>query len=692
MKIPFKKNKIQFDGTKEIENRAKNQIDNVISRRFKILIIFICAISSLFLLRLFMTQISQKEYYETKLVQYDTDMMSSDTLRGSIYDRNYKRLVYNQIVNCATYYAVSGISEEEIQTIVNFLIDNVNIDVSKVSKREKKDYLIMKDKEFTDSLVSQEERERYKDDENATDIINDLILQRMTDKVLKEHLSDDDIRYYKLYYAIRSCKSGSTVLIEGLSVKEASLIGENSQILRGIKVTNDWQRAYEYGLDFKSVLGTVTTKKEGLPATSKNKLLALDYRNDARVGISGLEAQYEDLLKGQAGTYQIQYDQTGSPEVTVISEGQRGENIRLTIDWEIQAALSKAIEDELKSHTGYSNRYNNNIFVTIINPNNGDIIAMAGKRRDEKTGEIYDYAAGNYLSAFACGSSVKGATLYTAFKNNIITPGTIFNDQPMVIKGTPVKKSVRNYGYINEVQALEKSSNVYMFNVAIRLGKGSYSYGESLGITRENLNSAFDTFKSSFGELGLGVKTGLDVPNETLGYRSNRDPEAGHLLDFSIGQYDTYTNIQLAQYISTIANGGKKIQPHLFLDSFEYNDDNEVITLHQHQTKILDDVSHYKTAFDQIHKGMRACLVSGTGSSANSEYRPAGKTGTAEVYDYSENKDYPNHIFVGYAPYEDPQIAVSCITERQSGGRESCKPLSKVAFDLYFKKYGIKSE
>ena len=688
MNFNYKKNSIRFNGTKEIETKIRNQTDNVISRRFKILIVVVFIFGIVLLLKLFSTQINNKEYYETKLAQYNTDVQTTDAFRGNIYDRNYTRLVYNKNINCATYYAVKGIKKDEINTIINYLIKNINIDISKVSDRDKKDYLIMKDSEFTNLLVTQEERDRYSEDEDADSIIYDLILSRITDEILAERLSDDDIRYYKLYYLITNCTSGSTVLIEGLTIKEASLIGENSSLLRGIKVTNDWQREYVDNSTFTQVLGKVTTKKQGLPANLKEKLLALDYNNDARVGVSGLEAQYENILTGDPSKYKIEYDEDGNPSITTISNGTQGQNIRLTIDWEIQTALSEEIEKELKSHTGYENRYNTMIFVTLMDPNTGDIIAIAGKKRDTETGEIYDYAAGNYLASMAMGSAVKGGTIYTAFKEGVISKNTVIYDEPLHIKGTPTKGSHKNMGYINEIQALAQSSNVYMFHIAIKLGGGTYVPYHSISLDP----NAFYVLRKAFGELGMGVKTGLDVPNEALGYKST-STSAGLLLDFVIGQYDTYTTIQMAQYASTVANGGKRIQPHLFLESFTKDDDDNVVTLSQSKVTILDDVSNYTTAFEQIQKGFREVVVSGTAKKVNSVYKPAGKSGTAQVIDYETNTDYPNHTFVGYAPYDDPQIVVACAAERQkSSTGESCKPLAKFAFQKYFEKYGIKSE
>ena len=97
----------------------------------------------------------------------------------------------------------------------------------------------------------------------------------------------------------------------------------------------------------------------------------------------------------------------------------------------------------------------------------------------------------------------------------------------------------------------------------------------------------------------MGVKTGIDVSGEALGYKGS-EPIAGNLLHFAIGQYDTYTTLQLAQYGSTIANGGKRIQPHFFLESFIEDEEEGYISLSQNKIKILDDVSSNKTALMRV--------------------------------------------------------------------------------------------
>ena len=137
----------------------------------------------------------------------------------------------------------------------------------------------------------------------------------------------------------------------------------------------------------------------------KNELLALGYQNDSRVGVSGLEAQYEDILRGSDSSYTLNYDSDGNPIITSTKSGTAGSNIRLTIDWELQQFADSIIEEELVKMNS-QNKFFNKMFFTLMDPYTGEIIVMSGKMIDKETGEVTDYAAGNYLDANLIGSTI----------------------------------------------------------------------------------------------------------------------------------------------------------------------------------------------------------------------------------------------------------------------------------------------
>ena len=159
----------------------------------------------------------------------------------------------------------------------------------------------------------------------------------------------------------------------------------------------------------------------------------------------------------------------------------------------------------------------------------------------------------------------------TGFQTGVISPGTTFYDSPMKI-GRQSFKSWKPLGSMNDVTALKFSSNIYMFQTAIKVGNGRYIPGGSLKIDTDN---AFNTFRQTFGQFGLGVRTGIDLPNESVGFKGTWTVP-GQILFQSIGQFDTYTTMQLAQYISTIANGGSRMEPHMVKEIREPQLDNSL--------------------------------------------------------------------------------------------------------------------
>ncbi|MFR6489475.1 MAG: penicillin-binding transpeptidase domain-containing protein, partial [Clostridium sp.] len=259
-------------------------------------------------------------------------------------------------------------------------------------------------------------------------------------------------------------------------------------------------------------------------------------------------------------------------------------------------------------------------------------------------------------------------------------------DEPMKISGTNTKGSFDRYGAVNSIRALAVSSNVYMFKSVIKLAGGTYAYDQPLGITDAMAQKTFKLMRNYYSMFGLGTKTGLDVPNEAQGFTGNTQA-AGLLMDYAIGQYDSYTPIQLVQYAATIANGGKKVQPKLVNTATEVNTD---YTVYENKTNVLSALPGSKEDLETIQMGFRQ-VVSGEHAIDpinRLNVQVAAKTGTAEVGNYT------NASLIGYAPYDKKaKVAFACsvpesATNDQSVAGNLCAyNIMPEVLEEFFKKY-----
>jgi cell division protein FtsI/penicillin-binding protein 2 len=327
---------------------------------------------------------------------------------------------------------------------------------------------------------------------------------------------------------------------------------------------------------------------------------------------------------------------------------------------------------------------------------------MSGKKivRDSKTGKFImtDDALGTFTTTYNVGSTVKGATILTGYKTGAISPNTYFDDRGIKIKDTPIKKSYAYLGHLNEITALKKSSNVYMFHTAIRIGKGHYEYDKPLNFSNK---MAFETIRNSFASFGLGTRTGIDLPNEQTGFKG-QSKLPGYLLDLVIGQYDTYSAMQLAQYVSTIANGGYRMQPHIVKQIREPGKDGEKIgpVLKEITPTVLNTIDAKKVWLRRVQLGFKKVMQEPGGTAykffKGAAYSPAGKTGTAEAfYDGplrshfgKEPPPVMNLSLVSYAPSSHPEVAMSVLVPWAYDGKEDNRANLKIGrrvLDTYFK-------
>jgi penicillin-binding protein A len=676
--------------------------------RLNILFFVVFLLFSALILRLGVVQIVYGEDYRKEVERTEDQVVSTPVPRGKIYDRFHRVIVDNIPRKAITYTRSKTTTPEDTLKVAQKLAQYIYVDksmIDKVTERDMKDYWILTRKDKAEKKVSKEERKKLEkqglSQKEIDKKIYELILKRITPADLAE-ISKKELEVIAIKHQMDSgyALTPQTVKNDGVTDKEYAVVSEHLEELPGVNTTVDWERRYVYGNTFRSVLGNVTKDGEGIPRELLDYFLARDYSRNDRVGKSYLEAQYEDVLHGKKAKIKNVVDQSGNvTSIEKIYDGERGKDLILTIDMDLQQRVEKIIEQEIMAtkRKGRSPLLDR-AFVVMMNPKTGEVLSMAGKllTRDEngKT-KFVDFAIGNLTSAYAMGSAVKGAMVLTGFQTGVLHPNTYIRDEPLYIKGTPPKKSWQTMGTINELTALQRSSNVYMFKTAIAIGGGKYRPHRSLSINPE----AFTTIRKYFSEFGLGVKTGIDLPNELSGFQGTETgaENAGKLLDLAIGQYDMYTPLQMAQYVSTIANGGYRMKPQIVKEIRTPSDNNKELgpIVQRFEPVVLDRIDMKTEYIKRVQEGFRRVMQMPKGTAyayfANAPYKPAGKTGTAQAfYDgpikSMRNKPTYNLTLVGYAPYNDPEVAFAVVvpwaTQGESDGINN--RIGRRILDAYF--------
>lgn len=439
------------------------------------------------------------------------------------------------------------------------------------------------------------------------------------------------------YYDVKTIKENATE-------EEYALIAELN--LKGIFIEVGWKRVYKYEA-FKTMLGTVGN----IPAEKLNYYLDKGYSLNDKVGISYIEEIYDDILKGEKSKYIFEGD-----EYKLLSEGKKGNDIYLTIDINLQQEVEKILEKQIKKAKSEKNtKYYDHSYVIINAPNTGEILAMAGKKYIN--GKFVDYTSNLLTSTVTAGSSIKGASHIVGYKTGSLKIGETRKDFCIKIRGTEAKCSWKKFGTLNDLTALKYSSNSYQFQTAIKLGEGNYIFNKSLTLNQNTLKK----YRSIFAEFGLGAKTGIDF-FESTGYKGSKK-DSGLILDFAIGQYDTYTPVQLSQYINTIAADGNRYKLQILKGYYQNENYFEI------KPQILNKVDIEEKYLKRVQEGFKMVMSSG-GTGYNyiaKKYKPAGKTGTSTSYIDTDNDNIVDtatttNTFVSYAPFDNPIVTFTIIS------------------------------
>ena len=482
---------------------------------------------------------------------------------------------------------------------------------------------------------------------------------------------------YELYYRSMVNSWPPYVFAEGVDIDFISKVKE--QGLSGVEIEAATVRTYnpEYAAHLLGRVGAIENwdaykdldlDGDGTP----------DYEMDDTVGKEGAELAFESYLRGTAGVREVERNTSGK----VVSEKwttapQPGDNVVLTIDIDLQ----KQVEDILsQAIPQLASEDTEGAACVVMDVNRAEVLASASYPSYHLATYSADLAENSadplkpflnraFQGVYAPGSTFKMVTAVAGLESGIIEPDTEIMDTGVYTyyqdDGPQCwywRQYRRKHGLVNVSEALEVSCNVFFFDVGRRVGI-----------------QGLQEFAAKFG---LGEPTGIELYEETGVMAGPEYTQSmgqtwyeGSTLSVAIGQESSqFTPLQLANYIATLVNGGTRYSAHL-LKEVKSSDFSQV--LYTYKPEVLDSIDIQPENLDAVKAGMLA-LTTGKGSLAryfqDLPVQVGAKTGSAQVNAETES----NAVFVCFAPYDDPQIAISLVVEKGGSG----STLASIAADI----------
>lgn len=667
-----------------------------INLRFNIIAILVYAIGIILIAQLFNLQIVNGESYREQSNTRLSRVIKIDSSRGSILDRSGNELAGVRAVNNIELIK-TNISDEDLNKCILNLVNLLN--EQQVSYKD--DFPIkINPFEYT---ISGEELENWKE---KNKIEQEATAEEAFNKFKSKYqITNDNVEDIRKIISIRYLISTtgysatkSITIAEDVNDVVVAQINERNSEFPGVSIDTKSVRTYNNGTLAAHVIGYTRTISDDEYKERKDT-----YEMDDIIGKTGIEAVFEEYLKGTSGEKQVEMsvDGTITGEYTT-KDAIAGSDVVLTIDANLQKVTEEALAncvEKIKSG-GFAETYDaRGGSAVVMDVNTGDVLAMAsypsyepqwfvGKLETDKWNYMNDSKTHPLLNkaiqgTYEPGSIFKMITAIAGLESGTITPKEKINDTGVYRKyGLEMKcwyytSYHRGHGYVNVTQALQHSCN-YFF----------YETGDRTGI---------DAISKYALHFGLGKKTGIELPSEQTGTLAQREDGwgPGDTLNASIGQGDnSFTPVQIAKYISSIANGGTVVQPTI-VKTILNADGTEV------PKEEIDNFVNQKLGIDNTDDGIQInpeniqiaregmrMATSEAGGTAYSRFKDfkvevAGKTGSAEAGVDENQKDIVNAWFVCFAPYENPEVAVVVLVENGGHGNYAAE-VARDVLDQYF--------
>lgn len=664
--------------------------------RFIVLAVIIVVIAAIIIYNLADIQLVNGAYYMEQSRSGVTVTSYIYPKRGDIYDRNGVPIAGSRMGYCVQYVDVDMPDEEKNAMFLEFI--NVLEKNGKTFKSRLSNYIDINPVRFKTGNTESFIKSIVVDKDDAQYLITaDQVFRYMREKTFRIDSSYTDEEAYKImklrYEVLVNQPKIENPLIVADDIPALAMaeIEERSSYFKGFSTFIKPYRVYYNARLVSHILGYVGYISQEQYEKLSKEYPDKYYTNSDIVGIMGIESAAESLLRGVSGLVSKEVDENGKTTSFNIERAPvPGDDVYLTIDLELQKVALESLKRNIEAirKKGGSKNF-------------GDADAGAVVVMDVKTGEILamvsypDYDPSVFLSddneakaailnqkgnplwnratqeIYAPGSTYKPLVAVAALETGTITPSTLINcPYREEIGGLMFTNLEGNQGRINLEKALATSSNMFFYKVGVMTG--------------------IDNIVKWAKEFGLAQPTGIEI-TESVGRIAskefkrtyfNEDWYPANTAMASIGQlYNAFTPVQLTNYISAIANGGKRYTPHLI--KMAVSPDGEIV---YEASNNYYQIPVKQSTIKAVQAGMIAVTHRNDGTAASVfkdfPFKVAGKTGTSETG--REATESSNGLFVCYAPYDDPQIAITVVVEHGVWGSWTA-PVAKDIMMAYFK-------
>lgn len=596
-------------------------------------VVVVILLAAVLLSRFYYLQIDQHEVYQTISDKNRMQLQSVPPTRGLIFDRNGELLADNQPV-------------------------------------------------FSVALV----KERVVDMDSTINRISELV-----------PLSDDDVGSFRKRLQSGRRPYDSTILKSKLTEEEIARLAIHRHELPGVEVEAELVRFYPHGEIMAHMLGYVGRINE----RELKKLDPVKYAGTNYIGKLGVEKFYEDTLRGEVGYQTVETNARGRVlRVLERQDPHPGRNLQLNIDAPLQGKLVETLGDQRGAVVAIDPRdggilalvstpsFDANLFVTGIDHTTYSAL------RDSPDIPLFNRAL---RGQYPPGSTIKPIVGLAGLESGVVTPQTSVWDPGWY----QLKNDERFYrdwkreghGRVNLHESIVQSCDTYFYDLAFKMG--------------------VDRMSPYLEHFGFGFSTALDINEDKVGILPSRDWKRGarglpwfpgDSLNMGIGQgYMLATPLQLATATAILANRGRWVQPKLLRGAGEGLDLMPARDISDRMSDVVSKPENWNVVLEAMRDVMHGRRGTARSSASGASYLMAGKTGTAQVVGIKQGEKYDaealaerlrdHALFIGFAPYENPTIAVAVIVENGGGGSRTAAPVARAAFDYWIheRKNGVKA-